>query len=1029
MSANSLTISQAFYDIESLNNVFTLCNFKPADNSVDVYILADDAFDTKTAFNIDTPVFVLTPEIQAYITERIYKSNNNFHGSVNYYDLATLEGNLHLINMFGAKDDDGCFEKLASKNLAFSMFVNDTDANYSDQIHPYLFGYNSLNYDTTMLALYINEAFWELNGEINFKPPTARLMRDYNNELFSPAYKEQMPAFLKRTKNNGNSGYGNRENVIRTNMLKSGRYIDVALLNEKMQKIALKRVLGMLGFQILQSEKVSDRQSVIHTIDELADLIAYNVSDVVNLRELFNHPVYQSNFELKKGLLSSYPELVYNRQKDKYAPDVRPGNARSDRLYIDSSSAKLAARALCPYDTLNDIEAVSFMYPSEKKSKELGIPRINVLDECRKFFYGLYPDKPELLTEFDRIYFYYKNNIEGRNFNNSDEYVEYYKNIVGPENVKRAYSMSEIPKQNLTLPYFNKDGSVSSCYVVFGTGGIHGAEYNYDLYQKDKAAFDALEHLHNTVRALYPDPRQLRQKDPVTKKAWKFVTAQGVEYKSTEFLKTGSTKDKAEWKDISKKKPVLFKRKEDGSYELNKKYTYTSAADSNHEDFTSYYPNLLIMMSAFYNEGLGYDRYAEIFENKQKYGKLMKDKSLSEAERYHYDILRNGTKLILNSASGAGDANFFTPIRMNNQIMSMRIIGQLFTWRIGQAQTYEGAKIISTNTDGLFSVCEPVRNAEILAREAANINVEIEPEFCRLVSKDTNNRLELDENRNIITASGGSLACYKRPNPTKALAHAAIIDWCLCEYLRSIDDLSKPFDMDLGRKILNSAKSAFKNPADYLLMFQTIVASSTGSQTYVYGETPNLEGYKSYITNPAPETLASYGDAGNAIDSKLFDKRLFEAACESNDIKILQHYNRAFFVKPEYNLRYNKPVIKLRNACSRAVTPASKITRARNNEESIQHDRYALAVLEKFGITVNDIPNEREAKISKVSGIDLDWLVFIENHNLFLMNPDERQLLIDNLNLEEYLTLAADSFNKNWKNETGIEGVEIDDAS
>jgi hypothetical protein len=81
------------------------------------------------------------------------------------------------------------------------------------------------------------------------------------------------------------------------------------------------------------------------------------------------------------------------------------------------------------------------------------------------------------------------------------------------------------------------------------------------------------------------------------------------------------------------------------------------------------------MMDAFFNTGLGYDRYGEIFDNKTKYGKLMKDKSLTQAERDMYATMREGTKLILNSASGAGDANFESNVRMNNKIISMRIIG------------------------------------------------------------------------------------------------------------------------------------------------------------------------------------------------------------------------------------------------------------------------------------------------------------------------------------------------------------------
>lgn len=999
-------IKQSFYDIESLDNVFTLANFKYNENVIDIYILCDDRLDTPLdGYANQTDPLKLTDAICHAISQKIYEENKNFTGLIHFWDLHEYVSNLQLINDFGANDGSGSFEKLAACEPKFSMFVNSTDQNYSNTIHHYLFGYNSFNYDTTELALYISEAFWISDGKLIFKPPTAQTMRDYNNQLFTPKYKDRMPSFLQREKHGASQpGYTNRENIIRNNMLKSGRYIDVAQLNEKMQRVGLKRVLGMLGHQILESDKLRPDQASISTVEELAELIAYNVSDVVNLHELFLNNVYQGNFELKNGLLDSYPELVYDKKKDRYEPDIKPGNARRDRLYIDSSSAKLAARALCPYGTLHDIESVSFMYPSEAKAKEYGIPRVNVLDECRKFFHNLFSDKPDVLAEFDRIYFYYKNNIEGRNFNDSDEYAEYWKDRHTGDGVKPAYSMSEIPKTNLTLTYYEKDGTPSSCYVTFGVGGIHGAEYNKKLYERDLEEYNKLEALHMTVRTQFPDPLMLKQKDPVTKKAWSF-NYNGKVYKSTEFLKSGSTAAKAQWKDISKKKPLLFKEKANGSFELNKKYTFTSAAACNHEDFTSYYPNLLIMMLAFLNEGLGYDRYAEIFENKQKYGKLMKDKSLSDEERYHYDILRNGTKLILNSASGAADAAFFTPIRMNNQIMSMRIIGQLFTWRIGQAQTYEGAKIISTNTDGLFSVFEPVQNAKILAREAANINVEIEPEPCYLVSKDSNNRIEINESGKIITASG-SIACYKGPNPTKSLAHAAIIDWALCEYFRNVDNIhrdadfiNEPFDMDKGRVILYNARFAFPDKAKYLNMFQTIIASSVGSQTYIFGETDNFLGYKKFITDEFP-----------------FNQGLFDAACESKDINIMSHYNRIFFVKNDIHTVYNKPVYKLKNAVARVVTPAQKLTRQKNNEIQIQHNPYALALLEKYGLFEKEIPYGKEAKISKVSGIDPDWYTYTENHSLFELSESEKQLIIDNLDMDIYLTLLADSFNNNWCN-------------
>lgn len=331
---------------------------------------------------------------------------------------------------------------------------------------------------------------------------------------------------------------------------------------------------------------------------------------------------------------------------------------------------------------------------------------------------------------------------------------------------------------------------------------------------------------------------------------------------------------------------------------------------------------------------------------------------------------------------------------------------QMFTYQIAQAQTYAGAKIISTNTDGLFSVFEPEENARILARESKNIHVEIEPEYCYLVSKDSNNRIEIDENGGIIRASGGSLACHKRPEPTKSLAHAAIIDYALCEYLRNADHmhtdlkaaLASSFDRDKGWVILYNARFAFPDTAKYLNMFQTIVASSLGSQTYIFGETENLWRYKDSIT-----TIP-------------FNQGLFDAACACKDINIMSHYNRIFFVKPEFGMLYGKPIYHLSTAVARVVTPAQKLTRKKADQVMVQHDPYALAILDKFGLQQKDIPPEKEAKITKVSGIEADWYVYIENRSLFEMSEADRQLLINNLNIDNYLTLLTESFDRNWSN-------------
>ena len=985
-----------FYDIESLINVFTLCNYKPNEQVIEVYYLIDDN---------ETVGF----DPQAHgknLLNHILAANKNYHGGIELYDLHNELNVAKMAMTFGLSDAQS-----VNNPASFSSYpkafrpVCDTDKDYDSDEHPYLMGYNSYNYDTTMLALFFNEVFTpisitriadkpETQQLLNFAPDykieftgtTAKQMREYNDELFLSKFKGSMPSRLAYTREEKTGQlqpdyigptYSNVPYRIRKNMIMSGRHLDVARLNEKQQKVALKRLLGTLGYQILESDKLKGHNTRIKTLDEFFDLIAYNASDVINLELLFNHKVYQSAFTLKKGLLKSYPELIYEQTKEKnpdtkeayYKPEISPKTVRRDRLCIDSSSAQFATKALCPYGHLKDIPVVSFLYPSENIAKQKNIPRVNILEQTRKFFYDHFK-QPELRAEFDRIYFYYKNNIEGKNFNASSNYQDDY---LHSKLYSAPKSMNTIPKQNMNLFYYNADGTPSSCFVTFSTGGIHGAEYNKALYEHDLAIYKTELELQEKCKAIYPDPVDLRKA--------KVVTIDDVEYPWKQFLKSGSTMKKATYKTI---KPVeLFKEDTKGAYKINKKYVFTSSDPTNHEDFTSYYPNLLRQMEAFYNTGLGYDRYGEVFDQKSKYGKLMKDKSIPEDERKYYDILRNGTKLILNSASGAGDATFESNIVMNNQIISMRIIGQLFSYTIGQAQTLYGAKITSTNTDGLYSVLEEELNNRILEQESKNIGVEIEPEPCWLISKDSNNRVEIvmshDDTESIgykfgpiISASGGTLSCRKGPTPTQSLAHPAIIDWALTEYLihcAKNKAIHKDFDVNIGRKILQRAADEFDS-VKYLNMFQNMVSSSDGSVTYIFGE-----------------------------------------HSEKDDPIILQHYNRVFIMKDN-----TKGTMHLKAAAARKITPATAAKRLKNNERAQQHNKRAVKILAENGVFLNDIEINQEAVIQKINSIDENWSMLICNRNLSELSDKELNFIIENIDIEKYLGLLQNSFEENWRN-------------
>lgn len=961
-----------FYDIESLENVFTIANYIPHENKLDVYFL------------IDNKATVLTGVFETAVS-RVHSRNKNFTGAVCFYDLSDPRNVQRLAKTFGASDLRKDFpnpKKFDSRENKYRL-VCDTDPNYDPEKHPYLMGYNSCNYDTTMLAMYF---YLRLYRKVKNKPVdmkvTAEIMRKFNDRLFSD-FKSNMPKALEFEPGGVRPNRNTPQACIRRNMLLSGRHLDVARLNEKQQHIGLKRLLGTLGYQILESDKLKMNASRINNFDEFCELVAYNASDVINLALLFNHDLYQAQFALKRELLNTYPQLVYRQKYDAhgnltYDANVQPSSVRPDRLTIDSSSAQFATKCLCPYDHLSDLPVVSYMYPSERKAKELGIKQVNVLEETRKFFYDNFPQE-KLRARFDKIYNYYKA-IEGKNFNDSDFYKEDHK-LTYP-----AMKLSDIPKTDCCIPYFDKNGIPTSCFVLFSIGGIHGAEFNRPLYVSDYTKYIKLMSDLEYVKSKYPNPLELKNagsiemRDGSILKASNFLRANNKEYKTY-------------------KEPCLFVQKEDGGTELNKKYVYTSVVPTNHEDFTSYYPNMLRMMSAFWNPGLGYDRYAEIFENKQKYGKLMKDKSLSEQERAFYAVMREGTKLILNSASGAADTNNKSPIQMNNRIISMRIIGQLFSYRIGQAQTIAGARIVSTNTDGLYSVLEKELNNMILEKESANIGVEIEPEPLFLISKDANNRMELSENLDkIFSASGSSLACMKGPNPAKSLAHPAIIDWALCEYLKKCAEgsnpfvaIDKPFDYDTGEALLASAYDVFakKDPVSakfhWLNMFQMMIASSPGTDTYIYGK------------------------------KKLENDSL-------NNIIIMQHYNRVFFM--EKGTKFN--CVHLQAAYAPSVNHASLMKRSKNGEPEVIVSREAEYVLSENGVKIiNTGVEKKDIATRKVTGIDPEWNVYILNQNLNELTDKEFNAIRNGLCYDNYLELLSNAFTNSWQNEKAPSNNEI----
>ena len=81
-------------------------------------------------------------------------------------------------------------------------------------------------------------------------------------------------------------------------------------------------------------------------------------------------------------------------------------------------------------------------------------------------------------------------------------------------------------------------------------------------------------------------------------------------------------------------------------------------------------------------------------------------------------------KRVLNSASGTLGGNFDTNLRANNRAMTMRKIGQLFTFSMGRALALEGADVY-TNKNGITIVNTKNQNENIHVDCQHNLSIDI----------------------------------------------------------------------------------------------------------------------------------------------------------------------------------------------------------------------------------------------------------------------------------------------------------------
>src|SRR5699024_9155832 len=175
-------------------------------------------------------------------------------------------------------------------------------------------------------------------------------------------------------------------------------------------------------------------------------------------------------------------------------------------------------------------------------------------------------------------------------------------------------------------------------------------------------------------------------------------------------------------------------------------------------DFDSYYPTMNIIIGV--NKQKGHlDNYKMTYETRMELKSLKKQYFQVDDEMYkRTDERQNSYKLVLNSATGASNQQKeHADLPLDNATMSMRIIGNLLIYTLGQRLADKGGLIISTNTDGIFVANLTMDEVqEVVDLFEKNYGMGLEPEFVnRMINKSANERIEYNDDNDI--SIGGAL--------------------------------------------------------------------------------------------------------------------------------------------------------------------------------------------------------------------------------------------------------------------------------
>lgn len=892
--------------------------------------------------------------------------------------------------------------------------------------HGEMIGYNSADYDLVMIAHFLGSLIEvpvvrAVLNEIRKNSKKSRVhwprrtikadaeklnailqpkfMRDFNNLLFSSQYRQNMVQAL--IKHDGQTYFKRIETVpwyIYKGWKQTNRYLDISDLN---RRVSLKRIEAAMGMQINESlPEIEKGKRGVKNVDELADFISYNLNDVYATRLTFKLPVYQDALTLREILLKKFPALIYSYDpkkvtREKATPKdvmIAPDNLRFTRLNSDFSSAQFIINVIAPYHAMKDIPGLNYLYPDPRVLKILHqehphdpyLPEypVNVLDNTMRW-----------AREQDRKY--HTGGSIARNF--FHVYVVYlimqYHNVnpdlcdpkTGISKHEKRNDLDGVPRwispymkikpylrsKNMDMPYIKKDGKPSSCMVTFSIGGIHGLEFNQKKYLEDVRHWKKMKHLQDLMKQSFGADQKGAERIGST-----FIIKNRGQIIATRPYVKGTIHG-AQWRTLEPPH-LLRKLSHSDRYVIRKRYAYIAVDSCQHEDFSGYYPMLISRLGSFWPHDQPTDMYRHLYIERLHLKHQLRKYTKHSPQWEKINLQQKLRKLLLNAGSGVGAGSFTNNLRMNNAIISMRIIGQLFAWRIGEAETLADGRVPSTNTDGMYVMdVSKKTNDKVLFDNVKAMMLDIIPSpLYRFVSKDTNNRVEVEKhgNKPVLTeANGATLRSWQGPTPSNHLSHPAVADWALANYLayHGKNPSTEPFDEHAVMKDLEKMHMAILSKDKYvhaLQMFQWIIMGNQTKHRYLFLQRAkwNVETHQWQLVgfNQLPRT------------------------------------NRVFLIKNDLH----------------GIDHFIKIATKQEKKSDVNHssDPYTEQVLKG-----HDDPLDKYheyGKVIKVTDMPEHQNVYLNGKRLRFYNQQMRWWLYQHLDIHAYMKFVEVKFNTSWRN-------------